>query len=312
MARKEQTQPQGASLREAAAALGITRAALLKMIDRGLPAPLVRERRTVDIEQARAWIAAHDAEHVAPTVAAQYHPDDPRAIQAATAAKVKAHKLALEVGAMVTTESAVKIMAHALANLNSKLSALPSMVGPLTEITRDTARELIADALTQVLEDFTPDTAEQWPDSPFVPDADSDPDEFEERHYQPIMPDSDPRAAVARVQTQKLRMQLDALESTCVAVEDVRRIMREQAESVRKAVNKIPGRIATRLPTDAPAHVVRDLLAVEIDAAKHAALVALGVKPTWKPQPPQTLAEDDAGPLDEVDGDAVEEQFELT
>lgn len=298
---------EGVSLREAAATLGITRAALLKHIDRGLPAPLVRERRMVDIETARAWIAAHEAEHVAPTQGAQLHPDDPRAIQAATGAKVKGYKLALDVGAMITTEYAFKIMADALANLNGKLSALPSMVGPLSEVTRDNARAMIGDAVNLVLEEFAPDDESLWRDSASVSDMETDPDEFEDRFYLPILPDSDPRAAVARVQTQKLRHQLDALRKSSMAVHDVRRLMREQADHVRKAVRAIPGKVAKRLRDGDPAHVVRDLLAYEVDCAKHAALVALGAKPTWKPQPPQALTEDDSGPLDDVDGDAVAE-----
>ena len=101
----KKTPPPGASLREAAAALGITRAGLLKMIERGLPSILDREHRYVDIAAAREWIAARATEPVAPTMAAELHPDDPRAIQASTGAAVKRYKLALDVGAMVTTNT---------------------------------------------------------------------------------------------------------------------------------------------------------------------------------------------------------------
>jgi hypothetical protein len=101
----------------------------------------------------------------------------------------------------------------------------------------------------------------------------------------------------------KWQAELDRLESSSIGIEDVRRLMREQCEKVRAAARKIPGRIATRLADENPRHVVREVMLFEIDSAKHETIKALGAKPSWTPEPPQTLDVVDSVPLDDVDGD---------
>ena len=178
-------------------------------------------------------------------------------------------------------------MVDALADLNGRLNTLPSFVGPLGALTRDTAKTAVGEAVALILSEFKPDDEAEGEEHPFVSDTGADPDEFEERRYQPIMPASDPRAANAGVMTQKLRIELEALEASSITVADARRIMRESADKVRKVVMAIPGKVSKRLNDGDPARQCAAVLAYEIEAAKHAALMALGAEPDWRPTPPQ-------------------------
>lgn len=310
MARKGQGQ-QGASLREAAAELGITRARLLKLLERGLPSTLVRERRMVDVAAARAWMEAHAAEPVAPARAAELHPDDIRHREKTAAARLSSLKLSEKQGHMIRIADVTGRTVESFVVLNSRLNALHAMCGNLAVIDRGNAAAIIGDGVAQVLETFAPDDADAFPESPFEFTAGDDDSEFESRVYLPIMPDSDPRALVAAVNLRKHEAALVELERGLITTADAQRIVTEKAEAIRKRVRAIPARVAKRLAdSDNPAHFVRDVLAAEVESAKFDAVVICGGKPDWQPSPPVALDVLDAGPLDDVDGDASADEFE--
>ena len=285
---RKQPAPTGASLRETAAHFGVSRAVINKWLEQGMPSTLHNERRWVDLRKAEAWKADHDARPVEPSKAAVLHPSDPRYVQSATAARVKGFQLALAQGNMVPVKSAVDRAATALVVLNARLNALPSNLADLRILNRHNAESILAPLVADVLAEFTPDDPDHWEDSPFAADDGEDPDEFEDKVYLPVLPYADPRAAVARANAAKWQAELDKLEESSITVDDVRRIMREQADKVRKVVGKIPGLVAARLGDADPVHVIREVMLFEIDAARHAALITMGAKPTWTPSPPST------------------------
>lgn len=280
---------------------GIDRTALahhcsvnVKTVDKwlrdGVPCTRYNGRVFFDVDAVVKWREEQDANPVEPVRAAVLHPDDPRYRERSAAAHVKAFKIALEQGNLVPLRSAVDRMHEGLANLNSRLNALSGMAGDLSLMTRDNARATLAPLVEELLEDFaTTDAEETWPDSAFAPPVyDDDAEAFEARTYQPILGAGDPRAQFALMQAAAHERDLERLQRTSLAIDDVRRIMREQCDKVRAVVRKIPGRVAKRLGDEHPGHVVREAILYEIDAAKHEAVSALGAKPTWKPSPPTT------------------------
>jgi hypothetical protein len=296
--------PEGASLREAAAALGITRAALLKFIDRGLPSPLVRERRTVDIEAARAWIEEHEAAAIVEDrMVLPLNPDDPRAKRDRASAKLKAYKMALDHGHAIPIDVASARYGRALTEFNSALKTIPASVADkLAIMNRKNAAAILApfieDALGFVDADDEEGTKAFLQPLDIVIDFPSDEvDEFEA--FAPILSPADDRAKLANMQAAKYNAEATALANSVVFYEDVTVWLADLCEKVRARFREVPAAVAAMLASDGnQAHFVRECVLYQLDRAR---LDCGGQSQGELVEPkPDNVVDDE--PLEEVDG----------
>lgn len=313
MAPKRKSKPEGASLREAAAALGITRAKLLRYIDQGLPAPLVRERRTVDIDEARAWIADHeDSAIIEDKTVLPLNPEDPRAKRDRASAKLKAYKLAQEHGHMIPVDVVGDRYLRALTDFNSALKTVPASVADkLPIMNRVNAAAILApfieDALRFVDADDE-DGAKAWPQPlPIVIDFPSDEvDEFES--FAPILSPNDDRAKLANMQATKYNAEATALANTLITYDDVIGALAGLCEKVRERFRKVPAAVAAMLASDGnEAHFVRACVVYQLDRAR----LDCGGKADGELVEPSPINAADDEPPEDVDGFAEFEESEV-
>jgi len=305
MAPKRKSESQGASLREAAAALGMTRAALLKMIDKGLPSTLVRERRMVNIDAARAWLTEHEATAVvdARTVL-PLSPDDPRAKRDRASARLKAYKLAEDQGLMIPVVDIAARHGRALTDFNSALKSVPAMIAnDIPTMVRGNAVARIAPAIEDALRMVDSDDEEctnAWPQpSPIVIDFPSDDSEDEFESHAPLLSPRDDRAVLANTQAAKYGAEADALARSLITYEDAVRILAEKCEAVRARFRKVPALVAARLAPDhnAPPFVIACIV-YEVDRAR----LDCGGSIDGELVPPVPDVAADEVPLESVDG----------
>lgn len=265
---------EGASLREAAAALGITRAALLKYIDRGLPSPLIRERRTVDIAAARAWIKTHeDSAIIEDKMVLPLSPDDPRAKRDRASARLKAYKLAAEHGLMIPMDDVAARYGRALTEFNSALKTVPASVADRLAIMHPgNAAAILApyieDALRFVDADDE-DNEKAWPQPlPIVIDFPSDEvNEFEP--HAPMLSPTDDRAKLALMQATKYNADATALAKTLLDYNFVLETLHGECEKIRKRFREVPAAVAAMLASDSnEPHFVRACIVYQLDRAR--------------------------------------------
>jgi hypothetical protein len=265
---------EGASLREAAAALGITRAALLKYIDRGLPSPLVRERRTVDIAAAREWIAEHEESAIIEDrMVLPYNPEDPRARRDRASAKLKAYKLALEHGHMIPIKIASDRYLRALTDFNSALKTVPASVADkLPIMNRKNAAAILAPFVEDALGFVDADDEEgrhAFPQPlPIVIDFPSDDvDEFEA--FAPMLSPNDDRAKLAAMQATKYNAEATALANTLLDYDFVLEALHGECEKIRKRFREVPAAVSAMLASDDnEPHFVRACVVYQLDRAR--------------------------------------------
>jgi hypothetical protein len=303
----------GASLREAAAALGITRAALLKYIDRGLPSPLVRERRTVDIAAARAWIEDHEAGAVIEDrMVLPLNPEDPRARRDRASASLKAYKLAQEYHHAIPLDVVSARFANAVTELNSALKTVPASVADkIPLMTSDNAAAFIAPFIEDALGFLDADDEEgtkAWPDPlRIVIDFPSDDvDEFEA--FAPMLSPGDDRAKLAAMQATKYNAEATMLANTLIFHEDLVPMLTGVCEMIRARFREVPDAVAAMLASDGnAAHFTRACIVYQLDRAREDSIGALYER-TGRDRPDFQLVEPgnvvDDEPLEDMDGRA--------
>lgn len=304
----------------------------VKTVDRwlreGVPCTRYNGRVFFDVEAVAEWREDFESQQREPGQAQVLHPSDPRHIEKTAAAKVKTLRLALEVGAMLDGAALQDRLARDVADLNSRINAIPSMVGDLSALTRDNAEAILAGAVDFALADFTPDDPIHFPECPFVVEDEADPDEFEDHSWMPLLPASDPRAAIARANAHKHLAELKALQESCFPVEYAQRRTVEFAERIREGFRSMPAKIAARLaPGRNDFAYVRAVIGYESDVVK----IALGGRyppppkgadkatkeffASMEPVPPVSVDSDDGFEDDDCDGlaefeDSESEAFE--
>lgn len=318
---KTKPQGEGVSLREAAAALKITRAALLKYIDRGLPSPLVRERRTVDIAAAREWIAEHEAGAVIEDrMVLPLNPDDPRARRDRASASLKAYKLAQEYHHAIPVAVASARFANAITELNSALKTVPASVADkIPLMTRNNAAGYLAHYIEDALGFLDADDEEganAWPDPlPIVIDFPSDAvDEFEA--FAPMLSPADDRAKLAAMQATKYNAEATMLANTLIFHEDLVPMMTGVCEKIRARFREVPDAVAAMLASDGnAAHFTRACIVYQLDRAREDSIGALHERagrdlPDFELVEPKPDDAADDEPMDDVNGHAAEDEFE--
>ena len=305
--KRKPTKLQGSSLREAAAALGITRAALLKHIDKGLPAPLVRERRTVDIDAARKWIAAQEAEGIADErTVLPLSPDDPRYQRDFASARLKAYQMAEKHGHAIPRAALVARHADSLTRLNGRLKTLPAALGTeLALVSRSTAAAILAPAIADALQELDSDDASAWPRPAPIQIEFPKADENLFEQHAPRLTTADARGQLAAMQASRFNAEADMLESSLIAYADVFRILGEKCDAIRARMRLIPERVAAHLADgNNPRHVITAALQYESDLAR----MDCGGKSDHVPEMPAPALADDEGA--DIESEDANDDFE--
>ena len=277
----------------------------VKTVDKWLRAgaPCTRHNGRVyfDANAVAEWREDYEAEQREPGQAQVLHPSDPRFIEKEAAAKVKLYEHMLETGNMVAPDPMRERVRRDFADLNSQLNTLPAIVGDLRLLNCDNAERILSGAMQHILADLKTDHPSHFPEprERFYEDAGSD--EFEERSYMPVLPASDPRAAVSRVNAQRHLAEWKRLESSCVTVFDAQAMMTKLCDKTRARLRALPKRVAARLAPDGNAmEYVLACINFELDTAK----IELGSSPAMVPDPDG--GEDENGDLKMVPFPPVE------
>ncbi len=240
-----------ASLRQAAAALSMSRKKLLRMIRDGMSGVSRKaERVYIDVEAARQWIADNESQD-GPRRAPVLNPADPRHAERTASARIKAIKLALATGNMVRVEDAAMRAGSEFGELRSGLLEIHTRLAhEMQGATADEAERLIGAAVEDVLQALKSDSMSAWPTptAPAAPDDDGD-DWLEggEPEYLPLLTSGDPRHAFALAAAQTRQHELASLESEVVPLSVALEIAAEEYGIVREAVRAIPFSVALSL-----------------------------------------------------------------
>lgn len=246
---RKQPAPEGASLREAAAALGITRRQLLRSIDEGMPSTLHNERRFVDIDAARAWLEERESEPAAIPTAKRIHPSDPRFRLSVASGKVRRLEYDLAMGRAFTVEDIRHRFGPAISELNARLKSVHTQ---LLGVTPANVGEMLRPIIEDALGDFSNfDDESKWP-APILPnDIDEEPTEDEGAEFEgqpveylPVLVPSDSRFEDARVKGLKAEARLAELQSCTIYRDDALQIVRGLANGVREVLRQIPQWVA--------------------------------------------------------------------
>jgi hypothetical protein len=240
------------SLRQAAAALDMSRKKLLRYIRQGLPCTRRDERVYIDLEAARAWIAAND---LAGRSAPPLNPSDPRWREKRAVARLDWLRLALNSGVVVRREEALDRFSGELAELRGALLTIPRQFTPGEDLAG------VGAALESALAVLKSDDARTWPEPRALAPMAEDEEESEDDagHYAPMFRTSDPRHDFHTGKAMRAEAALEELESTVNTLADVLRESKRQNDLIRKRVRAIPSYLELSDPPDLGAEIMAAL-----------------------------------------------------
>jgi hypothetical protein len=305
---RKQSEPEGASLREAAAHFGVARKTLLRWLDEGMPSTLYNERRFIDLTAAEEWKAANDATE-AETVAQapQYHPDDIRSKERTLAARIRSTRFGIKCGQLIEADRAEREYTHALTLLNASVNGLASMVFDI--ITADNAVRILQPVADEVAEGFTLDNPDKWPApmtltldeaEPVLPD-----NEFEGAAlpiFKPVLPLNSGEGKFAAAKVREHEAAMDSLRAVAPYGNFMTKLAADCA-GIREIVRKIPAHVAKLIQDDDSQDYIDDLIRYAADAAKKTIIESVLKTPcTWKLERPRRASDFANEPDDVVDG----------
>lgn len=309
---KVRPEPNGIGRTELADRLKVGVKTVDKWLRAGVPVAERRDGRVYfDVAAVIAWREAFEAQAHAPAVAPRLHPSDPRYQERSKAAEIRSLKFATKTGAAIHADTLNKVFADSVTQLGARLSAVPSMVGPMTyddvvSILTPIAAELVASI------DF--DNLERWPEPALVVADETEPDPFADTefdgdaNYKPVLPASDPQAQFAIAKVHEHDATLASLRDNLIAYPDAMTILRELADDMRAVVSKLPARVTKRLRDGDAPEFFDSVLLFEIERTKADCIECVpGAKCKWRDtiEAPRRHADaDQSDDFESVDGDS--------